>query len=131
MKLCDEELLTCPRGAKNVKLSDGDGLFAELPPNGNIRWRFRYIFAGRETQISLGLYPDVSIDNARKLRDEARDLLSRGINPSDERRASRFCFKVTKVKAKSLSLQEKEAYINKAYDIIFESLQTLRSMMGK
>ncbi len=68
------------------RLSDGKGLALQVMPNGAKAWRFRYRFERREKMISLGLYPAVPLEAARRLRDEARDTLERGTDPSAERR---------------------------------------------
>src|SRR5436190_2245981 len=77
---------TEPR-ARPYRLSDGKGLALQVLPNGTKAWRFRYRFDGREKMISLGLYPAVPIEAARRLCDEARDTLKRGTDPSAARRA--------------------------------------------
>jgi integrase len=88
MSLTDTQIRTAKASAKARKLRDGRGLFLEIPPSGSRRWRFRYFFGGIEKQISLGLYPEVSLKDARVLRDEARSLVARGINPSVARKAA-------------------------------------------
>lgn len=70
---------------KPRKLSDGRGLFLLIQPSGAKWWRFRYLFNGREKLLSLGVYPDVSLKDARERRDEARRLLANGIDPSVNR----------------------------------------------
>nr|WP_257721629.1 tyrosine-type recombinase/integrase [Desulfomicrobium orale] len=60
----------------------------EIPPSGSKRWRLKYRIGGREKLLSLGLYPDVSLKQARERRDEARKLLAAGIDPIQERRAA-------------------------------------------
>ncbi|MCP4499698.1 MAG: DUF4102 domain-containing protein, partial [Deltaproteobacteria bacterium] len=52
-------------GEKSRKVSDGDGLYLEVTPNGKGRWRFRYRFSRKEQMLSLGLYPAVSLRQAR------------------------------------------------------------------
>jgi integrase len=78
---------------KPTKLMDGRGLFMLLTPTGGRWWRFRYAFAGKEKLLSFGIYPDVSLKDAREARDDARRLLAKGIDPSaarqEERRAQR------------------------------------------
>lgn len=89
MKLNDEELLTAPTKAKVYKIYDGQGLFAEVPPRGNIRWRFKYRFGGKEKKLSLGVYPKVSIIEARNRLAQLRALLELGVDPSVDRRESK------------------------------------------
>jgi hypothetical protein len=59
----------------------------QVMPNGAKAWRFRYRFESREKMLSLGRYLAVPLEAARRLRDEARDILERGTDPSAERRA--------------------------------------------
>jgi len=71
---------------KPTKLMDGHGLFLLLAPSGGRWWRFRYNFASKEKLLSLGIYPDISLREARDARDEARKLVAKGIDPSALRR---------------------------------------------
>lgn len=68
---------------KQWKLSDKKGLFVLIHPNGSKYWRMKYRYAGKEKMLSLGVYPDVSLKAARESRDEARKLLSNGVDPSN------------------------------------------------
>lgn len=72
--------------AKPYKLNAGDGLFLEVMPNGSKRWRLRYFFVGKEKMLSLGLFPAVGLQAAKDARDQARRLLTQGINPSEQRK---------------------------------------------
>lgn len=74
---------------KQYRMSDGRGLFLLIHPNGGKWWRLRYSFEGKEKQISLGVYPDVSLMDARDRREEARKLIADGINPSENRKAQK------------------------------------------
>ena len=67
---------------------DWSGELKRIPPSGSKRWRLKYRIGGREKLLSLGLYPDVSLKQARERRDEARKLLAAGIDPIQERRAA-------------------------------------------
>lgn len=71
---------------KTYKLNAGDGLFLEVTPAGSKRWRLRYHFAAKEKMLSLGIYPAVSLMEAREARDAAQNLIARGIDPSDHRK---------------------------------------------
>jgi integrase len=75
--------------AKPVKLADGRGLLLLIQPNGGKWWRFRYTFDGREKMISLGTYPEISLERARQRREEARRLVAEGTDPAEERRVER------------------------------------------
>jgi integrase len=76
------------------KLADGGGLFLLIQPNGARLWRMKYRFGGREQLLSFGRYPEMTLAEARKKRDEARALLRDGGNPAAERRAQRLAAKV-------------------------------------
>lgn len=74
---------------KQIKLFDGRGLLLLVAPRGGKWWRFRFRFEGKHQTLALGTYPSVSLARARKLRDEARQLLAQGINPAAVRRADK------------------------------------------
>ena len=68
---------------------DGGGLYIEIAPRGGKWWRLKYRFTGKEKRLSLGVYPDVSLKDARERRNEARKLLANGIDPSENRKAQK------------------------------------------
>lgn len=67
---------------KAYRLKDERGLYLEVAPSGGKWWRLRYWLNGKENRLSLGVYPDVSLAQAREKRDEARKLLAQDIDPS-------------------------------------------------
>jgi integrase len=69
-----------PRG-NAYKLGDEKGMYLEVMPNGSRYWRLKYRIAGKEKRLALGVYPDVSLAEARAKRDEARRLISEGTDP--------------------------------------------------
>ena len=69
------------------KVSDGGGMYLLVSPKGGKWWRYKYRFEGDEKCLSLGVYPDISLKDARGLRDEARKLLAKGTDPSENRKA--------------------------------------------
>jgi len=68
---------------------DERGLFLMVTPAGGKWWRFRYSFGGKEKLLSLGVYPDVSLKDARTRRDEARKLIAQGADPGTQRKADK------------------------------------------
>ncbi len=56
-------------------------------PNGSKYWRLRYRFGGKEKMLALGKYPEVSRADAKARRDEARNLLANGVDPSENKKA--------------------------------------------
>lgn len=86
-KLNDPIIKNSKAGDKTIKLSDGGGLFLWIEPNGSKRWRYRYQLNGKEQMLSLGVYDDVSLKEARDKRDAIKEQLKAGINPSEQRKA--------------------------------------------
>jgi hypothetical protein len=71
---------------KAYKLTDSHGLFLHIMPNGTKAWRYRYRFAGKESVFTLGAYPEISLEDARSARGNARAMLKEGKNPTTERK---------------------------------------------
>jgi integrase len=71
---------------KQYKIYDSDGLFMLVAPAGGKWWRFKYRFAGKEKLMSLGTYPEVSLLQARRHRDEARQQVVDGVDPVQARK---------------------------------------------
>ncbi len=72
------------------KMADSDGLYLLVQPSGALLWRFRYRCCGIERKLSLGSFPDVSLVQARRKRDEAKAELDDGIDPVEEKRQRRL-----------------------------------------
>jgi len=87
MPLTDTAIRNAKPGAKPAKLFDERGLFMIVTPAGGKWWRFRYKFDDKEKLLSLGVYPDVGLKDARQRRDDARKLLADGIDPGENRKA--------------------------------------------
>lgn len=87
--LTDSALKVAKPKDKPYKLSDGQGLYLEVMPNGSKLWRLKFRFDGKENRLALGAYPTVPLQQARKRRDEARQLLAEGKDPSAERQAEK------------------------------------------
>lgn len=72
---------------KVYKLSDGKGLQLRIKTNGNKSWLLDYVkpHTSKRTSMGLGGYPEVSLAEARKLRDKARELIAKDINPKEQK----------------------------------------------
>jgi len=82
--------MSSPQPGKNVPLYDARGLYIEISETGR-RWRrLKYRYAGKEKRLSLGVYPETNLKGARARCDEARKLLSDGIDPSQQRKVDRL-----------------------------------------
>ena len=88
MPLTDAAVRNTKPSKKARKLFDANGLYLEVAASGGKWWRFKYRCGGKEKRISLGVYPDVTLKDARERRDEARKLLVNGIDPSEHRKAA-------------------------------------------
>lgn len=86
-RLTDVVIRNTKPGDKPIKLSDGGGLFLLIHPNGSFYWRMKYRHAGKEKLLALGVYPEVTLKQARKRRDEARKTIAEGIDPTEQRKA--------------------------------------------
>ncbi|NYT64110.1 integrase arm-type DNA-binding domain-containing protein [Alcaligenaceae bacterium] len=89
MALSDLAVRQAKATAKDRSIADFDGLYLFVPVLGRKAWHFRYYYAGKRERFSLGTYPEVSLREARDLRDEARALLAKSINPRNERKRKR------------------------------------------
>jgi integrase len=79
---------------RDTKLTDFDGLYLLIRPNGSRLWRFAYRFDGKQKQIALGAYPQVTLADARERREAARKLLANGKDPSLECRLEKIARQV-------------------------------------
>lgn len=79
---------------KSYKIADMLGLYIQVLPSGAKLWKMKYRFDGREKKLSFGEYPRMSLREARRLRDDARDSLSKGTDPAYEKKRERLRAKV-------------------------------------
>jgi len=77
-----------PRG-KAYRLFDAKGLYLEVSPSGGKYWRVKYRYQGREKRLSLGVYPAVTLAEARNKAEAARALLAHGGDPAEARKAEK------------------------------------------
>lgn len=66
---------------KTYRLPDGHGLYLEIRPTGSKYWRFKYRYGGKEKMLAIGVYPNITLKEAREERERARSLLARNIDP--------------------------------------------------
>lgn len=93
MPLTDIQIRKANPKENPYTLNDGNGLSLLIEPNGSKGWRFRYRFAGKPKMISLGVYGQVTLAEARKKRDEAKKQLAENINPSDARKSEKIALR--------------------------------------
>ena len=95
MKLTDTAVKKSKPEIKSYRMADGDGMYLEVMPNGSKYWRLKYRFTGKEKRLALGVYPEVSLKDARERREAARKLLASGIDPSQAKQTQKRIDKVT------------------------------------
>ncbi|ASB01750.1 TPA: tyrosine-type recombinase/integrase [Proteus mirabilis] len=86
MALTDAKVRAAKPLDKSYKLTDGDGMHLMVHTNGSKYWRLQYRFGGKQKMLALGVYPDISLAEAREKRDAARKLIANGFDPSEKRK---------------------------------------------
>lgn len=90
MSLTDTQIRLAKPKDKSYKLGDGRGLYLQVVSSGSKYWRLKYRIAGKEKLLSIGVYPKVSLKKARKVCADAKDMLDRGIDPSQAKQAKKL-----------------------------------------
>ena len=85
MALTDVSIRNAKPGAKAIKLADGGGMFLLVTPAGGKLWRLKFRVDGREKLLAIGAYPEIGLGEARRRREEARELIALGKDPSREK----------------------------------------------
>jgi integrase len=86
MSLTDTAARQAKPKEKAYKLADGAGLYLLIQPGGAKYWRLKYRILGREKVLALGVYPEVTLAQARAKRDDARKMIANGTDPVDMKR---------------------------------------------
>lgn len=96
MALTDSGLKALKPRAKAYKVSDEKGLYVQVTPAGSKLWKFKFRNKlGAEKKLSLGAYPDLSLKEARELRDAARNKVARGIDPAEQKQRDKRAAKIS------------------------------------
>ena len=90
MALNDVAIRALKPQRRSYMIADEKGLCIEVAVSGSKLWRFRYRFAGKPRKLALGPYPEVTLKEARRLRDEARSAVRDGIDPGVERKNAKL-----------------------------------------
>lgn len=85
MALTDAAIRNAKPGKKAIKLTDGAGMYLLITPAGGKLWRLKYRINGREKLLAIGVYPEIGLGEARRRREEARELIAVGKDPSREK----------------------------------------------
>jgi integrase len=94
MPLTDIKCKSLEPKEKSYKVSDEKSLYLEIMPSGSKYWRFKYRFAEKENRLAFGVYPEVSLKEAREKRDKARKQIADGINPSQAKKLDKLQVKI-------------------------------------
>ena len=89
MALSDAAIRRIRPGTKPIKITDEKGLYLLVTPSGGKWWRLDYRFMGKRKTLSMGVYPDIGLKEARDRRDEARRLVANGVDPGDLRKRNK------------------------------------------
>jgi integrase len=90
MALTDTAIRNAQPREKPYKMGDSLGLFLLVAPTGGKLWKLKFRVDGKEKKLSLGSYPDLTLTNARKKRDDARKGLAAGVDPALEKRLAKL-----------------------------------------
>lgn len=94
MALTDLKVRNLKARDRQYKVADGRGLFLIITPTGSKYWRLRYRFADREKSLAIGVYPDISLGEARDKAHEARKLLAHEKDPGAEKKSKKRAIKL-------------------------------------
>ena len=89
LPLTDAQVKNAKPKAKEYKLADGGGLYLLVPPTGGKLWRFDYRFNDKRKTLTFKTYPEISLSDARRRRDDARKLVTNGVDPGDVKKAQK------------------------------------------
>jgi hypothetical protein len=81
MALTDTDIRNLKPASKQYKVTDGRGMYLLVTPSGGKCWRLKYYYGGKEKLLALGIYPEVSLKEARDKRDQARQQIADGKDP--------------------------------------------------
>jgi len=98
MPLTDTAVRQAKPGEKEYSITDGNGLSLYVATNGTKSWHFRFSWHGKQPRVSLGTYPEITLKEARELRDQARAQVAKGIDPRSKRREERRAASTSAVK---------------------------------
>lgn len=114
MALTDIVVKNTKPAIKPIKIADAGGLYLLIHPNGSKYWRLKYRFLGKEKTLAIGVYPQVTLGEARGLREDAKRLLLRGEDPSEVKQSKKADAKLEAANTFELVAREYLALKSKA-----------------
>jgi len=103
---------------KEYKLSDGGGLYLLVTKSGGKHWKLKYKYEDKESKVSLGAYPQISLSKARELREQYKTDIANGINPNEAKREK-------KAKLKEEDLKNKNTLSNVADEFFTQIVESV------
>lgn len=89
MALTDVKVRSAKPTDKPYKLTDGEGMHLMVHPNGSKYWRLQYRFDGKQKTLALGVYPEITLSDARQRRDEAKRQVATGVDPGEQKKVDK------------------------------------------
>ena len=120
--LSDAQARNAKPKAKSYKIADGEGLFLLIMPSGSKYWRLKYHYAGKEKVLALGVYPEISLTDARDRRSQARKVLAAGKDPGEAKKEAKRISVVTN--ANSFEVVAREWFENRKHEWAQSSKRT-------
>ncbi|MBS0265250.1 MAG: tyrosine-type recombinase/integrase [Planctomycetes bacterium] len=125
--LSDASVRNAKPKAKPYKMADGEGLFLLVSPPGSKYWRLKYFFAGKEKLLAIGVYPEVTLSDARERRAQARKMLAAGHDPVVAKKEAKL--KET-IKAKNaFELIAREWFEKRQHELAPQSIRVVLSRL--
>ncbi|MBL5899703.1 tyrosine-type recombinase/integrase [Lelliottia amnigena] len=128
MALTARQVETAKPKEKDYKLSDERGLFLLVKTSGARYWRMKYRIAGKEKKLSIGVYPEITLAEARLKRDDARRVIAEGGDPSEKKQLEKLSRKISVVNTfRALAMEwhtHKQASWSESYaESVLEALE--------
>lgn len=125
VKLSDLKIKALKPKEKVYRILDADRLYIEVRPSGAKVWRFKFVFKGKESSMSLGEYPAITLADARILKDEMRAKLAKGIHPVEDRQNNKtMALEEGKNTFKAIAEEFKEKRMTSKSEIYQEKFET-------
>lgn len=119
-KLTDTKIKSAKAQDKDYKLFDSGGLFLLVTKSGGKHWKLKYYFENKEKKLSIGKYPEITLVEARKKREDAKALLANGIDPNQKKK-----------KEATIKKQEEELQENTFKRIALQRLEKVKDTISE
>ena len=128
MPLTNARISTSKPKKQPYKLADSKGMYLLVHPNGSKYWRLKYRFHGKEKILALGVYPEVSLAQAREGMDAAKKIIKAGIDPVVKRREIKHLDQINaantfEVVAREWHEKQKDRWITDHANRVIKTLQ--------